>query len=189
MARDWRTWGLLTALALVLALLFAWAAMNDRKLWALLVGVPYFKPGSDAYKQLMTRAAQVAGLPADWVDSNGLKQVFDIESKGFVGVPNYEWNKVYGANFSSGKNAAAWPAYWRQWRKGIYPPAGSVPGFSSRASGLGQLQPDNMLKYYPQGYKSIGIPVDEAVGMLRYIADRYGDPEAAWTHHQLHGTY
>ena len=46
-----------------------------------------------------------------------------------------------------------------------------------------------MLKYYPHGYKSIGVPVDEAVGLLRYIADRYGDPETAWTHHVAHGTY
>ena len=189
MSREWRAVALLTVLALVLAVLVAWTVANDRKLWALFVGVPYFKPGSDAFKNLFRQAAEHARLPPEWADSDALAQLVDAESKGFVGVPNYLWNKLYGVGFSSGKNAAAWPAYWARWRKGDFPAVGAAPGFTSRASGLGQLQPSNMLVYYPSGYAGIGVPMEEAIGMLRYIADRFGDPEAAWAHHKLHGTY
>ena len=51
---------------------------------------------------------------------------------------------------------------------------------TSSATGLGQLLLRNVEKYYPSGRLGLGVPVEEAAGMLAYIADRYGTPENAW---------
>lgn len=50
----------------------------------------------------------------------------------------------------------------------------------SSASGIGQLIDENVRRYYPSGRAGVGDPLEEAVGMLRYIAARYGTPERAW---------
>ncbi len=189
MLRDWRVWGLLTAVLLVLCVLIAWAVANDRKLWAMFVGVPYFKPGSALFRELFTRAAAAAEVPSEWAESEALAQLVAAESGGWVGIPNFTWNNLFGSKYSSAKNAAAWPALWPGLRKGNWPAVDKSAGFTSRAIGIGQLQPANIAKYYPSGYRGVGVPLEEAVGTLRYIADRHGDPEAAWTHHKLHGSY
>jgi hypothetical protein len=51
---------------------------------------------------------------------------------------------------------------------------------SSSASGIGQLIDENVLRFYPSGRAGVGDPLEEAIGMLRYIASRYGTPERAW---------
>jgi SLT domain-containing protein len=45
---------------------------------------------------------------------------------------------------------------------------------------MGQLLLRNVDRYYPDGRAGIGNPMSEAIGMLRYIQDRYGSPERAW---------
>jgi SLT domain-containing protein len=46
-----------------------------------------------------------------------------------------------------------------------------------------------MKQYQPSGLQGIGIPIEEAVGMLRYIDDRYGTPDQAWAYWQNVGWY
>jgi len=36
-------------------------------------------------------------------------------------------------------------------------------------------------KYLPHGRNSIGIPLEEAIGMLQYIRSNYGNPTVAHT--------
>jgi hypothetical protein len=52
----------------------------------------------------------------------------------------------------------------------------------SSATGLGQLILGNVERCYPSGRAGIGDPLEEAVGMLKYIRDhrKYGDPDTAW---------
>jgi SLT domain-containing protein len=62
-------------------------------------------------------------------------------------------------------------------------------GVKSTASGLGQLLLSNVDKYYPDGRNGIGDALNEAVGMLRYIHDRYGSPEVAGSVYGRIGKY
>jgi len=47
----------------------------------------------------------------------------------------------------------------------------------------------NVDAYYPDGRRGIGDPLNEAVGMLRYIHATYGDPTTAYTMHGKTGRY
>nr|CAB4128609.1 hypothetical protein UFOVP114_47 [uncultured Caudovirales phage] len=129
----------------------------------------YYKPGSKAMVALFQQAAAQAGLPASWAALPSLANLVSHESGGYVGRPNY----VYG-NIWLEKNWQKWPALWQQWQMGKF------PAISSRANGLGMLQPGNIKKFYPGGYAGIGNPLAEAVGMLRYIKSVYGTPDKAW---------
>lgn len=62
-------------------------------------------------------------------------------------------------------------------------------GAKSTASGLGQLLLSNVDKYYPDGRKGIGDPINESVGFMRYIADRYGNPDVAREMYGRTGSY
>ena len=46
-----------------------------------------------------------------------------------------------------------------------------------------------MKKYPPSGLKGFGNPFEEAVGMQRYIKDRYGTIDKAWAFWQDHNWY
>jgi hypothetical protein len=50
----------------------------------------------------------------------------------------------------------------------------------SSASGIGQLINENIDRFYPSGRAGKGVPIEEAIGMLKYIKSRYGTPERAW---------
>lgn len=130
-----------------------------------------YAPGSADQVRLFTMAARRAGLPASWGASPGLANILRRESDGWVGRPNF----TYG---DRAKDKSQWPVIWAELRRDIHPTRSS-------ATGLGQLLIANVDKYYPSGRAGIGVPMDEAVGMLRYIKDRYGDPENAW---RLYGT-
>ena len=138
----------------------------------------YYKPGSDAQIALFQQAAVVAGVPAAWASDPDFIKIYGEEDGGWVGRPNYEFGKV--ANTS---HADEWPALWADWRANLW------PAVKSHATGLGQVQPDNIKAYYPQGLAGIGDPLNEAVGMLRYIKHRYGDPTKAQAFHVVHGWY
>lgn len=125
-----------------------------------------FTPWSKDAQVLFMAACQAADLPKDWCNKESLHRILSRESNGVVGRLNYtiKWHSVDSFKeqaLSSTKNN----------------PIGTV----STASGLGQLLLSNVDKYYPEGRKGIWDPLNEAVWMLRYIKDRYGNPDVAWS--------
>jgi len=139
-----------------------------------------YTPNSDEAIALFTQAAKYAGLPESWGSDKGLHYILGKESRGgWVGIPNYTFNYLFGKGF-------ALPGRRSEWNKAheiiaLDEPSGKArhPKFTSRASGLGQLQPEHIKSYYPDKFKGIGDPLNEAVGMLRYIHSRYGSPTVA----------
>lgn len=125
-----------------------------------------YPPGSPEARQLFREAASRAGLPPEWGDSPGLHNILRRESGGQVGRPNY----TYG---SRARDPSQWGSIHNELRNGR-------KTTRSSATGLGQLLLANVDRYYPSGRAGIGDPMEEAVGMLKYIQDRYGTPEAAW---------
>lgn len=142
-----------------------------------------YPPRSAKAYELFTAAAKTAGLPTEWGKAEGLHNILAKESGGYVGRPNYQFGAL--ANIKAQKD---WPIVWRAiqadtWRGILAEPFRSGDrGKQSSATGLGQLTVTNIKtgKYYPSGVKGIGIPLEEAIGMLMYIKDRYGSPENAW---------
>jgi hypothetical protein len=125
-----------------------------------------YTPGSPEAIELFREAAKLAGVPESWATSDGLHSILASESDGWVGKPNYTYGK-------RSRNKDKWVDVIDELR------GGEIKAKSS-ASGLGQLLLANVDAYYPSGRAGIGIPVEEAAGMLRYIKDRYGNPERAW---------
>lgn len=125
-----------------------------------------FTPGSKDAQVLFSAACQAADLPKDWCNKESLHRILSRESNGIVGRLNYtiKWHSV-----ESFKEQA------------VSTSRNNPIGARSTASWLGQLLLSNVDKYYPDGRKGIGDPLNEAVGMLRYIQDRYGDPDVAWS--------
>ncbi len=128
-----------------------------------------FAPGSRRARELFRAAAHVAGLPPSWGSAPGLHQILKHESNGVVGVPNY----TYG---SRKNHKSEWPKIYHELQHG------RITAVSS-ATGLGQLLNYNVKAYYRHGLNGLGVPLDEAVGMLRYIKARYGTPANAWAHY------
>ena len=120
-------------------------------------------------KDVFRAAAHITGLPRGWAESDGLRALVEHESGGRVGRPNY----TYGAR---AENPSQWASVLREVR------AGRITA-ESTATGLGQLLGYNAENYYPKGLKGVGDPVQEAAGMLRYIASRYDNPKVAWGNH------
>jgi hypothetical protein len=59
------------------------------------------------------------------------------------------------------------------------------PGITSSATGLGQLLSSIGYEHMPEKYNGYGIPMQEAIGMLNYINDRYGHPNSAYSFHNF----
>ncbi len=130
-----------------------------------------YAPRTDACIDLFERAAVLAGVPKTWARSVGLHEILQKESRGgVVGIPNY----TYGTQLP----LDVWRDIHADLRKGII-------RAKSSATGLGQLLLRNVDVYYPNGREGIGVPLQEAAGMLAYIKDRYGNPDNAW---KLYGT-
>lgn len=161
-----------------LALLALWPSPRRR----LPVSGERFEPGSPEQLDLFASAAEDAGVPLEWASSPGLLEILRRESQGWVGVPNYTYgNRAFDPSHwpeVAGEYRERWPEVWRELQ------AGRKTARSS-ATGLGQLLLANVDRYYPGGRRGIGDAHAEAVGMLRYIRDRYGDPDTAW---RLYGT-
>ena len=136
-----------------------------------------YVPGSQEAIDLLTAAAVKAGLPSWWGASSAAHKIMASESGGWVGRPNYTFGPV-----KSVARVAEWPLVWARLR------AGEV-WTKSTATGLGQLLTSNAKKYYPDGLAGIGDPMNEAVGFLRYIADRYGSPDVALSVYGKTGSY
>lgn len=153
----------------------------------------YYAPGSAELSTLLSAASGVVGLPNEWSRSTAMHELVRKESGGWVGIPNYTWGEL-----SDPSNASRWPAeVWRplkdlgpeqvpQWVKDR---AAELGRKWSSATGLGQLLTSNVVLYYPSGMDGIGNPLEEAAGMLMYVAARYGDPETAYAMHGRSGSY
>ena len=148
-----------------------------------------YKAGTPEQIALFTAAAQGAGLPVEWASDPALQFILQKESlNGWVGIPNYLWAKYL--NTTSTKMWAdpdSWLKVWNVIKAGNAKP--SYTGITSHAVGLGQMQPTNMKLYYPDGIQGCGDPYNEAVGMLRYIAARYGTPAKAREYWEAHQWY
>lgn len=145
-----------------------------------------YAPGTPEQISLFEQAADRAGVPRWWARSPALFAILKSESGGKVGIPNYLWRpwvEKQGLSWDS----SSWPAVWKVIREGNARP--SYTGISSHAAGLGQLQPGNMNLYQPNGIKGVGKPLEEAIGMLRYIKARYGTMEKAWDFWQANHMY
>ena len=135
-----------------------------------------YKPSSPEAIELLTAAAAKAGLPAAWGSDPDAHYILAHESNGKVGRPNYTVGKAVTAH------PETWPGVWERLRRG-------EKWTTSTATGLGQLLSSNAAKYYPDGLAGIGDPMNEAVGFLRYIRDRYGSPAVARSVYGRQGTY
>ncbi|MBB1564939.1 hypothetical protein HG430_002770 [Candidatus Gracilibacteria bacterium] len=122
-----------------------------------------FPPYSELAIKLLTIAARVAGLPESWAKNKNLHFILDKESKGEVLVLNHTL-KSKNISKEEFKEKAL---------------SGESIGAKSTASGLGQLQLANVDAYYPNGREGLGDPIEEAVGLLKYVKDRYSTPEKA----------
>lgn len=135
-----------------------------------------YVPGSAEAIELFTEASRVAGHPEAWGSLPDLHYILMKESAGKVGIPNYTFGK--GIKNQPEK----WPEIWQRLRTGEI-------WTKSTATGLGQLLTSNVKKFYPDGLKGIGDPLNEAVGMVRYIASRYGSPSVARSVYGRTGSY
>jgi hypothetical protein len=151
-----------------------------------------YPPNDQSTVDLFTAAAAYAGLPTEWAVSNGLNMILAKESLGgWVGIPNYQ----FGQGSTNAERATwlmnnqdQWPVIWDAirsdtWRDLLDDPFRNGPRKNqSSATGLGQLTSTNIKsgKYYPSNLDGIGVPLEEAIGMLKYIAENYGDPDSAW---------
>lgn len=148
-----------------------------------------YPPTSPEAIQLFTVASQSAGVPSSWASDSALHSLLAAESGGWVGRPNYHFGDLANIN-----RFDDWPRVWQAIREGTWQSMvmSQYRSNPSSATGLGQLTQTNIklknadgsFKYYPNGLTGIGSPIEEAIGMLRYIKERYGSPSAAWTFHQ-----
>jgi hypothetical protein len=138
-----------------------------------------YKAGTPEQVALFTAAAKTAGLPEAWASDPDLQFILQKESlNGWVGIPNFKWAKWLGTTSTKmWADPDSWPKVWEVIRSGNARP--SYTGITSHAVGLGQMQPSNMELYYPDGLQGCGDPLNEAVGMLRYVSARYGTPAKA----------
>lgn len=134
-----------------------------------------YPPNSPELIALLQEAAKASNLPIEWASMPATHSLINKESGGWVGRPNYT---IPGA-----KDKSTWPDTVAKLRAG-----NSIPG-SSDAAGLGQLLPSNMRAFAPSGIKGFGVPVEEAIGFLKYVHSRYGDPQTALSMHAKLGSY
>jgi hypothetical protein len=123
-----------------------------------------FRPWSKDAQILFSIACKIAKLP-DWSNNKNLHKIMWKESTWWqVGILNYtiKWMSTYDfkqkALSSSRKN-----------------PIGS----KSTASWLWQLLLSNVDRLYPSWRNGIWNPIEEAIGFVKYIRERYGNPDIA----------
>lgn len=150
-----------------------------------------YPPFARTTEALFMSAARAINAPLDWATDPGLHQILHKESDGWVGRPNYQFGEL--AKIS--RQADWWMVWdairrnaWRQMLADQY--ANGPRDKQSSATGLGQLTVTNIDRkgpdgvhglYYPSGRVGIGVALEEAIGMLAYIRDRYQTPALAWS--------
>ena len=134
-----------------------------------------YAPRSAALIALFREAAPLAGVPTSWATNRAVHNLVDAESNGVTGIPNY----TYGRDLPTSRYL---PIHGDLRR-------GRIRAESS-ATGIGQLLLRNVDVFYPSGRDGIGVPLEEAAGMLAYIKDRWTTPERAWRNYNvLHEGY
>lgn len=145
-----------------------------------------YPPRHGSTVALFKAACEVCNYSVEWAESPYLHELLRRESGGVVGVPNYTYNRVpkyqrlrSGSDIRTRneENFRAWEEIWSQLRNG------RIEARSS-ATGLGQLVTRNA-EFYPRGLEGIGVPLAEAVAMLRYCFVMYGSPEIACRWHMM----
>ena len=159
-----------------------------------------YKPFSAEARTLFEEAARFAKLPVEWASTDALHRILEKESNGWVGIPNYTYGTKWGApkDATSGEkhrvvlnHRAEWPIVWGELRDGRMTGDQFVhrgKTVRSSATGLGQMTLPNVDEFYPSHRVGIGDPLEEAVGMLRYLHKQYNGPENALAEYGLrHG--
>ena len=166
-----------------------------------------YDPHSIELTELLLEALAFPGvwgpLPSEWAFLDSTHAIISKESGGKVGVPNYTYRHLVGRDpfyvDMIRQKPDYWPEVWVHARQGI---PGTYDGRSS-ATGLGQLLsgmsddginfradiPKNVQQFYPDGVNGISDPLNEAVGYVQYIRDRYGDPDTAWSVYGQYASY
>ena len=124
--------------------------------------------------------AVAAGADPTWavpdnLEGQALHELIARESGGYIGRPNYTFKE-------RARKYSEWAVIHAELR------ANQLTTVSS-ATGLGQLIVANVDTFYPNGRAGIGQASDEAVGMVRYIANRYTQPFEALAYHKANGSY
>ncbi len=135
------------------------------------------------FSSAIEKYGQQAWIPLDWANRDALHKVVMKESWGITGRLNYTFwavAKRMGKSIDDPQFITFVHNKLKSWAT-----AGDF-GIRSTATGIGQLLKGNVEKYYPDGLQWIWDPDNEAIGMLRYIKDRYGTPENVLNHYNKH---
>ena len=148
-----------------------------------------YEPNTQKAVDLLTRALRHSSLPEEWATLESTHYILNQESGGKVGIPNYTYRVLPGRQPPEitgleGK-PEEWPLIWTAARNDL---PGKYLG-NSTATGLGQLISENVKIFYPDGVNGIGDAFNEAVGFVRYIHSRYGDPDTARSVYGRIGSY
>jgi hypothetical protein len=148
-----------------------------------------YEPNTQKAVDLLTRALRHSSLPEEWATLESTHYILNKESGGKVGIPNYTYQVLPGRDpveitGLKGK-PEEWPLIWTAARNDL---PGKYLG-NSTATGLGQLLSSNVKIFYPDGVNGIGDAFNEAVGFVRYIHSRYGDPDTARSVYGRIGSY
>lgn len=141
----------------------------------------HYKPHTPEAIDLFKASASQAGISADWGSSIELHNLVEHRSEGYVGRPNPQFGDI-----AKPENSAHWPEIWRaiqagEWRTSLMEAFRSAPrGMQSSACGLGQLEEREVKILYPSGLAGIGNPVEESIGLLKWVERVYGTPAEAW---------
>ena len=148
-----------------------------------------YPPNAQKTIDLLTRALQYSKLPTEWATLKSTHYILGKESGGKVGIPNYTYIHLPGREhyeIMGIKNKPdTWPLIWEAARNDL---PGKYKG-NSTATGLGQLLSSNVKIFYPDGVNGIGDALNEAVGFVKYLHSRYGDPDTAGSVYGRMGRY
>lgn len=127
-----------------------------------------FPPRSKEAQILFSAALQATWLPKEWFNMPELHKILESESNWRVGITNYTVPKSMSIEEFKAR--------------AVRNPNHNNPIWvKSTATWLWQLLLSNVDKYYPDWRNGINDPLNEAIGFLRYIKDRYGDPRTAFS--------
>lgn len=156
-----------------------------------------YEPRTQKAVDLLTEALKQASLPEEWAMLESTHYIMNAESGGKVGIPNFRYDflperepqKISRVDLKP----ETWERIWESAKKGETGMAGldaAAPrSAGSTSTGLGQLNKENVEKYYPYGVGGIGNAAAEAYGYVKYISARYGDPDTARAMYGRTGTY
>lgn len=123
-----------------------------------------FRPWSRESITLFKIACKIANIDKSWATNPHLHKILWNESSWIVWIlnPTIKWLT---------------PSEYKT--KALSSPRNNPIGSESTASGLGQLLLSNIDKHYPSWRKWIWNPIEEAVWFIKYIKERYWDPDVA----------